>query len=81
MDDTETVEDLKARIQWDEGMPPDQQRLIFAGKQLEVRPAHGILCHDILLRRLKHNESSSADSKPGGKRLSLTLEKIRRMCC
>jgi ubiquitin len=48
---TDVIESVKAKIQDMEGIPPDQQRLVFAGRQLcdaDTLHAYGIKYESII---------------------------------
>lgn len=68
VEEGETIEEVKAKISEKEGIPPEQQRLIFGGQQLEDAKTledYGVGDDDTfhLVLRLRGGIPSSLNSK------------------
>ena len=63
---SDNIGDIKSKIQDKEGIPPDQQRLIFAGQQMEGGVNEGALEHQISPDSLHYQLAPDADNGADG---------------
>ena len=73
---TSTIETLKAKIQGKEGIPPDQQCLLFEGR--ELKDVHTLFHYNIgegsVIQLLSHLQYRIFVETPTGKTISLKVE-------